>query len=166
MTEPTYTKFPNHLLEAILKAGLSLTEFKIFLIVMRFTYGYHVESEELSVGTMAKYLECDKGSISKAVNKMLQKNILREVQKADFNTGRTLSVEEDTGLWQSEMPTVVKKPTPTVVKKPTPTVGKLPTPTYYIKENKERKYKRNKTSADSDAPSYDKELIKRLIDRD
>ena len=166
MAEAAYTKFPNHLLESLLQARLSLNELKIFLIVMRLTYGFHVESEALSVGTIAKYLGSDKGTVSKTVKKMLSKNILREGQKADIITGRELSIEQDTSLWQIELSTVGKTPTPTVGKTPTPTVGKLPTPTYYIKEKGERKYKRNKNSIASDAPSYDKELFKRMINRD
>ncbi len=172
MSEATFTKFPNHILEAVIRAKLTVREYKIFLTVLRLTYGFHLESESISISDIVSMANIDRADVSRGVKTLVEKGVIKTVNSSTYSAPREISLEENIELWQclsgeeAKTPTVGKLPTPTVGKSPTPGVGKTPTPTYY-KEKRERKYKRNNyTSYWTSTPSYDKELFKRMINRD
>lgn len=159
-----FTKFPNELLEKLMTADLTAREYRIILSVIRYTFGYHKESEQLSLSVLSELTQLDRSVLSKVINKLLERNIIGELEKPGFNSGRVLTINTDTREWLLKRSTVDKTSTPTVVERSTPTVSNSPTHTSYIKENNKEIYKYKKNELKNEKkPSYDLELFEQMI---
>ena len=125
--EPTFTKVPNYILEAMMISDLTSREFRVLLAVIRKTAGYHETEARLSNAELSAATRLDKSDVAKTVNRLIARDIISEVESAGFSHGRVLSLNTHTDEWKEVPPTVGNSPTPTVGKTPTPTVGNLPT---------------------------------------
>ena len=166
--EPTFTKVPNYILESMMISDLTSRELRVLLAVLRKTAGYHETEARLSNAELSAATRLDKSDVGKTVNRLIEREVLREVESADFSHGRVLSLNLNTDEWRESPPAVGKTPLPTVGNLPTPTVGNLPTPTYYIKENIKKNNKESRRATENFStkkPSYDKALFEAMLDR-
>lgn len=96
--ENGYTAIANELLEAICGAGFTAMELKVIFTVIRHTYGYQKTESEISLGIIASFINHkDKASISKAVARLIQSNVIHLV-KMNGQT-RVLKVNKDYETW-------------------------------------------------------------------
>ncbi len=162
--EETFTRFPNFILEQLMSFDLSGREFKIVLAVIRKTYGFHKTAEELSLKTLSKLTGINKGDISTVVNSLMEREIIFEIEKPDFFSGRTITLNENVNKWKNKKHTVCKKQTQTVCENTTQTVCKKPTP-IYIKENNKRNIKEREPTEKMNyhKPSYDLALFNQML---
>lgn len=166
--EPCFTKVPNNILEFVVSINITAREFRVIFSILRLTVGYHKECEEISLGKIAKLTEMDKSTVSLTLNSLINRKIITETSKPDYQKGRIISVNPNTEEWILKVSTVDKISTPTVDKSSTPTVVKKTTPSYYIKENikkitkESRKVNENFSTKKS---SYDIELFKEMLNR-
>lgn len=159
--ETNFTRFPNELLQKLMTERLSSVELRVILTIVRRSYGFHKGGEILSITAICELTGIARSSVAKAVRSLLARSVLIELEGPSFERARLLSVNPRLSEWKTEC-TLPQQNTKTVSAPSTPTVSQRSTPTYY-KENYKRNYKiEHKVKP----PSYDKELYKRMIERD
>lgn len=65
-----YTKIPNDMLEAMFRLDISGNEMRIFLYIIRRTYGFHRDSAEISLTEIASAVGMKKTHVSNALKKL------------------------------------------------------------------------------------------------
>lgn len=97
--EDGYTKIANEILEVISKAKFNGTQFKIVMAIWRYTYGFNRKEHGFSVSFIAEATTTNKDQIKKELAGLIEKKVLIEVKKADFNSSRILSFNKNYGEW-------------------------------------------------------------------
>lgn len=97
--EKGFTKISNEILEQTAKVKLNGTQFKIIMIVWRFTDGFQRESHELSVSFISNAIQSDVRTVKREINKLIELNIIKVVREATFNTTRIISFNKDYNRW-------------------------------------------------------------------
>lgn len=96
--ENGFTAISNELLEAIYKADITKNEMRVLFCVIRYTYGYHVESSSLSCGFIASEVGIPKQRVSEAIIGLKSKNIII-VKDAEFRKPQEISIQKDYEKW-------------------------------------------------------------------
>ncbi len=164
LTGRGYTPFPNVLLEALMSAELRSAEFKIILVIIRKTFGYHKECEVISLNDLCNCTGRSLSVISKALKKLIDKKIVLEVAKPEFLSGRTLAINEEVDEWDFKKERLSAEERERLSVKERERVVKNDKSTL-LKENNKYNYKNNKSQPKKyeEPPSYDKELFERMI---
>lgn len=98
-----YTKIPNEILEALLKAQLNSTQFKILLTIIRYTYGFQRQEHKQSVSFIAKATDSDTQAIRRGLNNLIEANLITVVTEATFKTSRVLKINEEIDTWNESI---------------------------------------------------------------
>ena len=135
--ENGYTPIANELLEAIYGARLNATQFKIVLMVVRYTYGFSRKEHHLSLSFIAKGTGVHKNQVSRDLSRLIERKILLEIAPPTFSKPRTLSLNKNYDSWLStETVTVTENVNPTVTENVNPTVTEnVNQENKYLKQN-------------------------------
>lgn len=76
--EDGYTRIANEVLEHMAKVRLTPTQYRILFIIWRYTYGFNRKTHHLSIGFLARAIECDERAVRRSVREMLDRRILLE----------------------------------------------------------------------------------------
>lgn len=98
--EKGYTRIANILLEMLSKTALNGTQWRILLVVFRFTYGFNRKEASLSESFIARATNINRKQINREINELIEFRILCVNKPATFNTSRTLSFNKDFDLWE------------------------------------------------------------------
>lgn len=79
--ERGYTKIANEILENVAKLPLTAREYKILLVLFRFSYGYKKKYAKLSLRFLEEATKIESSNICKVLNKMQKKKIITRYQK-------------------------------------------------------------------------------------
>lgn len=104
-----YSKIRNEVLESIYKLKLNGTQFKIIMVIWRFTYGFQRQEYQLSETFIAKAIETDKRQTRRELNELIRINIIKVIKEATFNTTRIISFNENYDSWSIDRPQMVNK---------------------------------------------------------
>lgn len=107
--ENGYTPVANEILEQICKLKLNGTQYKILLIVWRFTYGFSRKEHGLSEGFISRAIETDKRQTRRELNELINLNIVKVLKEATFTTTRVISFNKHYNQWNIERPQRVKE---------------------------------------------------------
>lgn len=157
--EDGYTKIANELLEAIINVNLSNYEFRVFMAIIRKTYGFNKKTDRISLSQLSDITGIKIPHICRALNKLLERNMI-------LKNGKTKGINKDYHEWKlpiQAVPKQVKLPkqaVPNEVMKVTYTGNKKLPEQADTKEKKET-IKRNSTSC-QDSESPDEKPIKYL----
>ena len=133
-----YTKIPNDMLEAMFRLDISGNEMRIFLYIIRRTYGFHRDSAEISLTEIASAVGMKKTHVSNALKKLEGMSII-ERRSAQGSHPQMISVSEKiTHLSE----TVTENGNPTVTENGNPMVTENGNPT--VTENGNYTYKERK----------------------
>jgi phage replication O-like protein O len=91
-----YTKLPNDVIEGLARLPLNGTQFRILLVVVRYTNGFQRESHALSETFLATATGIHKKQIQRELNELIRFNILTVEKAATFNTPRVIKLNMDT----------------------------------------------------------------------
>ena len=80
-----FTKFPNLILEALMKARLSGYEWRVLLVILRKTEGFHKEWDSISYSQFAKYTGLYRSHTSRVVRSLEYRNIIKVDRKRRIN---------------------------------------------------------------------------------
>ena len=94
------TDIANELLEAIYSCNFNGTEFAIILCILRYTYGFHRKSHNLSIGFISKAINRNKINVSNYIKKLIDGNVLIETKKSTYNTSREVGINKDYSKWK------------------------------------------------------------------
>jgi phage replication O-like protein O len=95
--EQGYTPIAHEILEEIAKHRLNGTQFRIILIVWRYTYGFNRKEHAMSIGFLADALGIRKNRVETELNILLFRNIL--TAKRNGNRARIISFNKDYDTW-------------------------------------------------------------------
>ena len=92
--EKGYTRIANELLEAIYLMPKSDYEHRIFLLIIRRTYGYQKKSDWISLSQICAETGIAKSNASRTIKKLIQKNMI-------VKEGRRLAVQKNYEAWMA-----------------------------------------------------------------
>jgi len=101
--ENGYTGIANEILENLSTISLNGTQFRIIMVVFRFTYGFQRKEHELSESFLANATGIHKQQIKRELKTLLDKNILLTVRKATFDKPRIISFNKDYDNWANKL---------------------------------------------------------------
>lgn len=137
--EDGYTRIANEILEVVSKVKLNGTQYKILMVIWRYTYGFNRKDSEFSLNFLSEATNSNKQQVKRELDKLIEHKVITVVKEAGFNTSRRLSFNKKYSEWNIEGVQYIKKDTVSgladsrVSKKEYPTVSGL--------EYQERKYK-------------------------
>lgn len=99
--EDGYTPIANELLEQIYKLKLNGTQFKIILVIWRYTYGFNRKEHQLSETFISKATETNKKQISREMNALIKLNIIKVIEEATFTSSRIIGLNKNYVDWYS-----------------------------------------------------------------
>lgn len=102
--ENGYTRVANEILEAAAKLPLSAAQFRILMLIWRYSYGYNKKDCALSVNFIAAATGIDKRHIRREINELVQMNILHIETEATSSSSRVFSFNKHYDTWQAEKP--------------------------------------------------------------
>jgi len=74
--ENGHTRIANEILEVVARTKLSPTQYRIILIVWRYTYGFQRKAHKLSLTFLSKATGGDRRNIQRELNNLIERNIL------------------------------------------------------------------------------------------
>ena len=121
-----YTKIPNDMLEAMFRLDISGNEMRIFLYIIRRTYGFHRDSAEISLTEIASAVGMKKTHVSNALKKLEGMSII-ERRSAQGSHPQMISVSEkithlSETVTENGNPTVTENGNPMVTENGNPMV--------------------------------------------
>jgi phage replication O-like protein O len=100
--ENGYTPVANEIMDQIIRLHLSGMQFRILMVVWRYTYGFSRKEHDLSVSFILSALGLDKTQykqVSRELRKLIDMNIICEVSKPDKNKTRLMEFNKNYDLW-------------------------------------------------------------------
>jgi len=97
--ENGYTPIANELMEHIYKTNFTSTEFKIVLLVSRFTYGFSRSEHDFSLTFISNAINISKRYVSTSVLKLIEDKILIVVSEHTMTVSRTIKLNKDYDQW-------------------------------------------------------------------
>lgn len=98
--ENGYTPIANEILEAVYAAKLSATQYKILMILWRYTYGYNRKNAPISQSFIAKATDTHISSVRREMAKLVKWGIVREISPAGFNRAKVLEFNKNYDEWK------------------------------------------------------------------
>ena len=74
--ESSYTKMPNELLEVLMSVAVNESEAKIMTLVARKTYGFHKQSDQISLTQFQKQLSQSRPLVTRTLNRLVKVGLL------------------------------------------------------------------------------------------
>lgn len=99
--EKGFTPIAHELLEAAARSKFNGTQFRIILIVWRYTYGFNRKSHGLSISFIAEAIEVNKKQAERELQSLIDKNVIKVTAGGEKQT-RSLSVNKDYESWKTE----------------------------------------------------------------
>ena len=74
--EGNFTQFPNDILEALVRTHLCPNEWKIVILVIRKTFGWHKRTDWIALSQIAQYTGITRSNVCRYIKSLIQRNIL------------------------------------------------------------------------------------------
>lgn len=101
--ENGYTSIANELLEQIYGRRFSTSQFKILLLVIRFTYGFNRKFASLSNSFISNGTGIHEVTVSKEVGSLIDDGVLIEKRKPTFSEPRMIGVNKNYESWSNHL---------------------------------------------------------------
>ncbi len=99
--ENGYTRIANELLEAMCSVRISGNELRIFLYIIRMTYGYSRKSAEISLSDIARAVKMSSENVSKMLKKLIKAGLVDYKPNRGIRP-RILEVQKDYEKWHTD----------------------------------------------------------------
>jgi len=98
--EDGYTRIANEILEAIARFPINATQFRILMVIWRYTYGFNRKSSELSQSFITKATGLHKKQVQRELNALIKMNIIKVEKEASFSSPRVLKFNKYYQSWE------------------------------------------------------------------
>jgi len=98
--ENGYVRIANSILEALARMPLNGTQWRILMVVIRYTYGFHRKECELSESFLSKATGIHCKQVGRELSGLINNNILIVKKPASFSSPRVLAFNKDFETWQ------------------------------------------------------------------
>ncbi len=150
-TEDGFTKIANELLEAFSQIDASGSAWRVFMVVLRKTYGFHKKEDRISLTQFEQMSKLTRMSVCRGLNELVELKIITVEKKGYINK---YSIQKDYGTWGSIKPvTSNKNDTESSIKPVTETSNRFDT----YKRKKDNKDTSEQSSQGVNGPLTDKE---------
>jgi phage replication O-like protein O len=115
--ENGYTKIANEILERLALTKLSPTQFRLILVIWRYTYGYNRKDHAMSLSFLSEATGVHKQRVKQELDELIEKNIIIVTEEGTFSKPRKLAFNKDYDTWrlQSTKESTVSKTAYTTV---------------------------------------------------
>ena len=97
--ENGYTPIANEILDHIVNLTLNGTQWRIIIVVWRYTYGFSRKNHKLSLSYISNATGMNKQQIKREIDTLIEMNILTEISKPSFNSSRELEFNKAYDEW-------------------------------------------------------------------
>lgn len=97
--ENGYTSISNEILEKLYSTQLNASQFKIVLVVLRYTYGFQRKQHNLSETFISKATGISKRYVSSEINKLINNNLITVIKESTFTTPRVILFNKNYEEW-------------------------------------------------------------------
>ena len=98
--ENGYTKIANEILEHLALTKLSPTQFRLILVIWRYTYGFNRKDHEMSLSFLAEATGIHKQRIKQELDKLIESNIVIVTEEGTNSKSRKLAFNKDYDTWR------------------------------------------------------------------
>ena len=98
--EDNFTQVPNEILEALARTYLSPNEWKIVILAIRKTYGWHKPDDWIALSQIEKHTGITRSNVCRYIKSLVRRNIL---VRSDYMHA---ALEEDTTKWLDKVSSV------------------------------------------------------------
>lgn len=97
--ENGFTRIANELLDALAMQPLNGTQWRILIVVFRYTYGFNRKEHELSEAFISKASGIHRKQIGRELNVLIKDNLLSVKKAATFSSSRILAFNKNYESW-------------------------------------------------------------------
>lgn len=101
--ENGYTGIANEILDNLASTQLNGTQFRIIMVVFRYTYGFRRKDHELSETFLSKATGIHRQQIKRELKELIDRNVLTIIRENDFTNSRLISFNKDYEQWKREL---------------------------------------------------------------
>lgn len=101
-TENGFTRVANEILEQVTQYKFNGTQYKLIMVVWRFTYGFSRQQHEFSNSFFAEATGANLKTIKKELGRLIEELVITEVAPATFKSGRILAFNKNYETWKTE----------------------------------------------------------------
>lgn len=112
-----FTRIHNEILEHIAKTNLNGTQFRIVMLIWRYTYGYGRKEHEMPLAFISHGIKTTKGHVDRELTHLIERKIINVVG-VGHRRGRILSFNKNYDDWKEEHKEPAKPPVQTEKPKP------------------------------------------------
>jgi phage replication O-like protein O len=98
--EKGYTKIANEILERMALTKLSPTQFRLILVIWRYTYGFNRKDHEMSLSFLAEATGIHKQRVKQELDKLIESNVIIVTEEGTFSKSRKLAFNKDYDTWR------------------------------------------------------------------
>jgi phage replication O-like protein O len=98
--ENGYTKIANEILERLALTKLSPTQFRLILVIWRYTYGFNRKDHAMSLSFLAEATGVHKQRVKQELDKLIESNIITVTEEGTFSKSRKLAFNKDYDTWR------------------------------------------------------------------
>jgi phage replication O-like protein O len=95
--EDGYTRIANEILEQVAHLRLNGTQFRLLLIVWRYTYGYGRKEAELSLSFLASAIGASRSQVDRELTDLIRRSVIEVVP--GYGRRRLLRFNKDFSAW-------------------------------------------------------------------
>lgn len=97
-TKNGYTKIANEILKQIVKTNLNGTQYRIIMVIWRYTYGFSRKEHEFSLSFIAEAIDSQRAHVNKELTSLIDRQIVKSVGIGK-RRGRVLSFNKNYEEW-------------------------------------------------------------------
>lgn len=105
--ENGFTRIANEILERISTVPLNGTQFRILMVIWRYTYGFNRKEHELSQAFIAEASGLSERQVRRELKRLVEMKIINVVKEATFSSARVLAFNKYFDNWQVTNQTTV-----------------------------------------------------------
>lgn len=112
--EDGYTRIANEILEQAARHRLNGTQFRLLMIIWRYTYGYRRKEAEFTLPFLADAIGASRSQVHRELTALIERNVL-EVVAGGSGKPRLLRFNKDSNKWAAgppKAPRTLRKPAP------------------------------------------------------
>lgn len=98
--EHGFARIANEILDALAMKPLNGTQWRILIVVFRYTYGFCRREHELSEAFISKATGIHRKQVGRELNVLIKNNLLTVKKEASFSSSRVLAFNKDFELWR------------------------------------------------------------------
>ena len=99
--EKGYTSIANELMEQIYGRKFTASQFRIILLVLRFTYGFKRKGAPLSNGFIAHGTGTHEITVSKEITSLIRDKVLKVYKNSTYQSPRVIGVNKNYDDWKN-----------------------------------------------------------------